>query len=136
MDVDLSGPLKVSLDKALAEARTLESQNKCTEASALYMKAAKLMRIYADYALTRDDQQRRRQKSRQYLEVAEALKSGKRRVAPLAPPPQGQGDKLRERATEDGEQQNSNEIASLIHRSKVTWDKIGGLEVTKRAIKF
>ena len=136
MDVDLSGPLKVSLDKTVAEARSLESQNKGVEASAMYMKAAKLMRSYADYALTRDDQLRRRQKSRQYLEIAEALKAGKRRVLPSAPPSQGQGDKVRERAPEDDEQQYSNEIASLIHRSKVTWEKIGGLEATKREIKF
>jgi katanin p60 ATPase-containing subunit A1 len=135
MDVDLSGPLKVSLDKTLAEARGLESQNKGTEASAMYMKAAKLMRSYADYALTRDDQQRRRQKSRQYLEIAEALKAGKRRVAVPAPPPRAPADKLTEHASED-EQQYSEEIASLIHRSKVTWDKIGGLEATKREIKF
>ncbi len=136
MDVDLSGPLKVSLDKTLAEARALESQNKGAEASATYTKAAKLMRSYADYALTREDQMRRRQKSRQYLEIAEALKAGKRRVLPSAPPSQGPGDKVRERAPEDDEQQYTNEIASLIHRSKVTWDKIGGLEATKREIKF
>ena len=80
MDVDLSGPLKVSLDKTLAEARALEAQNKGQEAAAAYLKAAKLMNSYAEYALTRDDQVRRRQKSRQYLEVAEALKAGKRRV--------------------------------------------------------
>jgi katanin p60 ATPase-containing subunit A1 len=136
MDVDLSGPLKVSLDKTLLEARTLEAQNKGQEASAAYFKAAKLMRSYADYALTRDDQVRRRQKSRQYLEVAEALKAGRRRVATPAPSASGQGDRLKEQNPSEDEQQYSNEIASLIHRSKVTWEKIGGLDETKREIKF
>ncbi len=136
MDVDLSGPLKVSLDKTLAEARALESQDKGLEASAMYVRAAKLMRSYADYALTRDDQMRRRQKSGQYLEIAEALKAGKRRISVPTPGPKGQDPKIRERAPEDDEQQYSAEIASLIHRSKVTWDKIGGLEATKREIKF
>ena len=136
MDVDLSGPLKVSLDKALAEARALEGQNKGQEAAAAYLKAAKLMNSYAEYALTRDDQVRRRQKSRQYLEVAEALKAGKRRVPVAAPPPPAQQGRLKEQSPSEDQQQYSNEIAALIHRSKVTWEKIGGLDNTKREIKF
>ncbi len=136
MDVDLSGPLKVSLDKALAEARALEAQNKGAEASAAYLKVAKLMRSYAEYALTRDDQVRRRQKSRQYLEIAEALKAGKRRVTTPAAVPQAPDGRLKEQTPNEDEQQYSNEIASLIHRSKITWEKIGGLEGTKREIKF
>jgi len=136
MDVDLSGPLKVSLDKTLAEARALEGQNKGQEAAAAYLKAAKLMNSYAEYALTRDDQVRRRQKSRQYLEVAEALKAGKRRVPVAAPPPPAQQGKMKEQSPNEDQQQYSNEIAALIHRSKVTWEKIGGLDDTKREIKF
>src|SRR5512141_47737 len=85
MNVDLSGPLKVDLDKTLAEARTLEAQGKTMEAAAAYLKAAKLMRSYAEYALTRDDQVRRNQKARQYMETADALKAGKRHAASPAP---------------------------------------------------
>jgi katanin p60 ATPase-containing subunit A1 len=136
MDVDLSGPLKVSLDKTLAEARALEAQNKGQEAAVAYLKAAKLMNSYAEYALTRDDQVRRRQKSRQYLEVAEALKAGKRRVPAAAPPPPAAQGKMKEQSPNEDQQQYSNEIAALIHRSKVTWEKIGGLDNTKREIKF
>jgi katanin p60 ATPase-containing subunit A1 len=136
MDVDLSGPLKVSLDKALAEARALEAQNKGQEAASAYLKAAKLMNSYAEYALTRDDQVRRRQKSRQYLEVAEALKAGKRRLPAAASPPAAQQGRMKEQSPDEDQQQYSNEIAALIHRSKVTWEKIGGLDETKREIKF
>jgi SpoVK/Ycf46/Vps4 family AAA+-type ATPase len=135
MDVDLSGALKVSLDKALAEARSLEAQNNAADASAAYLKAAKLMRSYAEYALTRDDQARRRQKAKQYQDIAEALKSGRRKVVPAAPSPSG-GAPAKENAPNEDQQQYSNEIASLITRSKITWDKIGGLENTKREIKF
>jgi katanin p60 ATPase-containing subunit A1 len=136
MDVDLSGPIKVSLDRTVAEARTLESQNKGPEAAAAYLKAAKLMRSYADYALTRDDQARRREKARQYGQWAEALKSGKRRTATIPVKSDGAQDRgVKEPGGDDGEQY-SKEIASLIHHSKVTWDKIGGLEETKREIKF
>ena len=134
MDVDLSGPLKVSLDKALAEARALESQNKSAEASAAYLKAAKLMQSYAEYALTRDDQARRMEKSRLYIQYAEALKNG-RKPASASTPNRARTAVARDAGDQDREQY-SNEIASLIHRSKVTWDKIGGLEETKREIKF
>ncbi len=136
MDVDLSGPIKVSLDRALAEARTLEGQGKLMEASNAFIKASRLMKSYSEYALTRDDQIRRRQKSRQYLEYAEALKEGKHKP-PAAPPraPAAHGEGIKESASEDAEQY-SRDIAALIHRSNVTWDKIGGLEDTKREIKF
>ena len=134
MDVDLSGPLKVSLDKTLAEARALESQNKGAEASGAYLKAAKLMKSYAEYALTRDDQARRMEKSRLYVQYAEALKAGRKPAGP-ARQDRARDDAAKEAGAEDREQ-FSKEIASLIHRSKVTWDKIGGLEGTKREIKF
>ncbi len=135
MDVDLSGPLKMSLDKTLVEARAMESDNKLVEAGAAYLKAARLMKSYADYALTRDDQLRRRQKSRLYLEYAEALKSGRRRTAVAVRQGPPQDDDMRETGSGSAGEY-SRDIASLIHRSKVTWDKIGGLEETKREIKF
>lgn len=135
MDVDLSGPIKVSLDRALAEARSLETQGKLIEASGAFLKASRLMKSYAEYALTRDDQARRRQKSRQYLEYAETLKEGRRKPAVPAKAPASPGERFREPTSEDAEQY-SRDIAALIHRSTVTWDKIGGLEETKREIKF
>jgi SpoVK/Ycf46/Vps4 family AAA+-type ATPase len=134
--IDLSGQLEVQLRKTLEKAKDLEGQNKGAEASEAYFSAAKLMNIIADKAPTLRDRQRQREKALQYLNVAEALKAGKRRVASPAQAPQGQGDKTRESAPGEDAQQYSNEIASLIHRSKITWDKIGGLEETKREIKF
>lgn len=134
MDVDLSGPLKVSLDKALAEARALEAQGRAAEAAAAYVKAARLMKSYAEYALTRDDQLRRHEKSRHYLERAEALKSGRLKTSAPARPALARTERVGESA-EDADQY-ARDIAALIHRSNVTWDKIGGLEDTKREIKF
>ncbi len=134
MKVDLSGAVKVSLDKTLAEARSLEAGNKTFEAAAAYLKAAKLMRTYADYALTREDDRRRRQKAEQYLRIAEALKAGKHRAASRpADSPDESG--IHEPASVDSSDY-SREIAAMIHRSKVTWEQIGGLEGTKREIKF
>lgn len=134
MKIDLSGVLKVSLDKALAEARALESEGRRSDAAAAYLKAAQLMNNYADYAVTRDDQIRRRQKARSYLQYAQALKSGRRKVSPPESVSQV-GGRLRESVSAEKDQYSS-DIAGLIHRSKVTWDQIGGLEETKREIKF
>jgi SpoVK/Ycf46/Vps4 family AAA+-type ATPase len=134
--IDLSGQLEVQLRKTLEKAKDLEGQNKGAEASEAYFSAAKLMNIIADKAPTLRDRQRQREKALQYFNVAEALKAGKRRVASPAQAPQGQGDKTKESGPVEDAQQYSNEIASLIHRSKITWDKIGGLEETKREIKF
>ena len=135
MAVDLSGPLKVSLDKALAEARALEAQGRAGDAAAAYVKVSRLMKSYAEYALTREDQYRRHEKARQYLERAEALKSG--RLKPDVPQRTAspRAERVGEAASEDAAQY-ARDIAALIHRSKVTWDKIGGLEETKREIKF
>jgi katanin p60 ATPase-containing subunit A1 len=134
--IDLSGQLEVQLRRTLEKAKDLELQNKGAEASEAYFSAAKLMNIIADKAPTLRDRSRQREKALQYVKVAEALKAGKRRIAAPATAPQGPGDKLREPASGDDAQQYSNEIASLIHRSKITWEKIGGLEETKREIKF
>jgi len=134
--IDLSGQPEVQLRKTLEKAKDLEGQNKGAEASEAYFSAAKLMNIIADKAPTLRDRQRQREKALQYFNVAEALKAGKRRVASPAQAPQGQGDKTKESGPVEDAQQYSNEIASLIHRSKITWDKIGGLEETKREIKF
>jgi katanin p60 ATPase-containing subunit A1 len=134
--IDLSGQLEVQLRKTLEKAKDLENQNKGAEAAEAYFSAAKLMNIIADKAPTLRDRQRQREKALQYSNVAEALKAGKRRVAAPAQAPQGQGDKAKESVAGEDAQRYSDEIASLIHRSKITWDKIGGLEETKREIKF
>jgi SpoVK/Ycf46/Vps4 family AAA+-type ATPase len=137
MKVDLSGALKVSLDQAVAEARKAEGEGSGTEAAAAWLKAAKLMVSYADYALTRGDQARRRQKAQMYLRQAELLRSrGARGAKPAAQPSPSAGGQLHEPQADRNEDQYSSEIASLIHRSKVTWDDIAGLEATKREIKF
>jgi len=134
MKVDLSGAVKVSLDRALAEARSLETDERFDEAAGAWLKASKLMRTYAGYALTREDDRRRRQKAEQFLRIADALKSGKRRAAPKPSPPPPGGMPVRE--PDEAGDEYSRDIAAMIHRSKVTWDQIGGLEETKREIKF
>jgi katanin p60 ATPase-containing subunit A1 len=144
--VDISGPLRASLERVLAQARSLEADGRNPEAAAKYVAAAGVMTQLAGVSQTRADQQRRREKAAQYLEYAERLKNDKRRPAPPAAAPSksakpaaDDGAPHADRAAGSGTQtapEYSPEIAALIHRSKITWDRIGGLEETKREIKF
>lgn len=146
MKVDLSGPLKVALDKAVTEARKAESGGHGINAATAYLKAAKLMSSYADYALTRGDELRRRQKARAYLNRADELRNGGTRTARERtavaddPVPARDSETTRKRMqvpeSDEDEARYSGEIAALIHRSRVTWDAIGGLDATKKEIKF
>ena len=141
--VDISGPLRASLERVLAQAKSLEAQGSNPEAAAKYVAAAGVMAQLADVSQTRADQKRRREKAAQYLEYAERLKKEKHRGTPAAaaaparetvPVEHGSGTHQPGGNGQTGEY--SPEVAALIHRSKITWDGIGGLEETKREIKF
>jgi SpoVK/Ycf46/Vps4 family AAA+-type ATPase len=129
----------------LTQARSLEAQGSNPEAAAKYVAAAGVMTQLAEASQTRADQKRRREKAVQYLDYAERLKKDKRRLVPAAaaapaksaPPAADDGAPRAERPAAAGQApEYSSEIAALIHRSKITWDRIGGLEETKREIKF
>jgi len=133
MKIDLSGPVKTKLDKKLIEAKQFERDNKIQEASMAYKNVSELMAQYGSYALTRADELRRLQKAKQYRDYAEALSSGKI--------PSESQKRQDENRTSSGKKKGpgqayDQEIAALIHKSKVTWDKIGGLRHVKNDIKF
>jgi len=141
--VDISGSLRASLERVLAQARSLEAEGKNMEAAAKYVAAAGVMVQLADNSQTLADQKRRREKAAQFVQYAERLRTEKRRPAPATGLPAKSGgpapdDGARPGPAAKGAQSGdySEEIAALIHRSKITWDKIGGLEETKREIKF
>jgi SpoVK/Ycf46/Vps4 family AAA+-type ATPase len=142
--VDISGSLRASLERVLTQARSLEAEGRNADAAAKYVAAAGVMVQLADNSQTRADQKRRREKAAQYVRYAERLKTEKRRTAPVASQPAraaepasadaGAGSTASAGSAQSGDY--SPEIAAQIHRSKITWDKIGGLEETKREIKF
>ncbi|HXT69667.1 MAG TPA: ATP-binding protein [Vicinamibacterales bacterium] len=142
MKIDLSGPIKASLDKAVAEARAHQQAGRLNEAAAAFIKAAGLMNSYGEYALTRSDEVRRRLKARTYLQVAEQLRAGgggtkPRRPAPAPSGPTGSSGAGQHESQPDAEQEEqTSAIEALIYRSPATWDQIGGLDETKREIKF
>jgi hypothetical protein len=147
--VDISGPLRASLERVLAQAKSLEAEGGNPEAAAKYGAAAGVMVQLAEASQTRADQKRRREKAAQWLQYAERLKIEKRRASPADPPARATelaapGGGPRPAPSASGAPSPSGaptgeyspEIAALIHRSKITWDRIGGLEGTKREIKF
>lgn len=141
MRIDLSGPLKASLDKAVAEARLLQQGGNAGDAASAYTKAAGLMNSYAEYALTRADELRRRQKARGFLEAAEALRAGgavksKRPAsAPSSRRPTSPGV-VREEPDEPLDEHQAAIEALIYSKGTVSWDQIGGLDGTKREIKY
>jgi katanin p60 ATPase-containing subunit A1 len=136
--VDISGFLRARMDKALAQGKALEAEGKNPEAAKCYAAAGTAMRELADSSPTRADQERRREKALQYLQYAQRLNSEKRPVG--LPKAARIADGIVSNAgsgpTTDKPGDYSQEIGALIHRSKISWDQIGGLEETKREIKF
>jgi SpoVK/Ycf46/Vps4 family AAA+-type ATPase len=127
MDVDVQQPLKQALSKAKASAEAKDY----AKAAAFYEKAANLMSMWADQALGREAEDRRKKKSLEYRELARKLRSGEAGAPEAAPAPAATSTSP---AAPAGELRSI--VANLLHTSKVTWEDIGGLDATKDEIKF
>jgi len=140
MRIDLSGPIKTRLDQAVAEARAFQAAGKWPEASVAYSRSAELMGEYAEYALTRSDELRRRAKAAVFKALADELRTGRvaSRPAPASSArPKGRVPRaVSEAPTEADASSHEAAVEALIYRSRATWDEIGGLDETKREIKF
>ncbi|MCE9584344.1 MAG: ATP-binding protein [Planctomycetes bacterium] len=135
--MDLYSPIKLALTKAkeMYEAREHE------KAAAAYDKAASLMAIYAEQAIGRDAEMRRRKKAMEYREIAKKLRSGEIEAAGAkedrdeAPAPAANGAAPEgKNAKAAGEVKAA--VLSLIKTSSITWGDIGGLEPTKEEVKY
>ena len=133
--MDLYSPIK----QALTKAKELYDARDFDKAAALYDKAASLMSIYAEQAIGRDAEMRRRKKAMEYREIAKKLRSGEFEPAakggddngdasPAAAPAEGKAAKAQ------GEIKSA--VLGLIKYSSITWQDIGGLEPTKEEIKY
>jgi SpoVK/Ycf46/Vps4 family AAA+-type ATPase len=129
VSVDLSASIKQSLQKVLEKARACQDQGKLAESAEAYRKCAQLMKDYAKYAVDNRTRSERLSMAKKYNSIAESLASGK----PLRTGPSGPTDST-------SEQQPNNElapaIAALIHKAKIKWADIGGLDDTKKEIKI
>ena len=131
MEVDVQAPLK----QALAKAKSFYDAKDYPKAASAYEKAANLMSLWAEQAMGREAEERRKKMALQYREIAKRLRAGE--VASDAPAPAADNGSEREPAPKPG---SGGEIRSIVtnlsHSSKITWEDIGGLDETKNEIKF
>ena len=125
--------IKEALDEALAEARALQSAQRPAEAASKFEQASELMLRFANSAPTRDDQSRRMRKAGLLQRHAQDLRSSRK---PSKSSARSQTPSREPIPDSEVSEDYSAAISGLIHRSSVTWDQIGGLEDTKREIKF
>ena len=132
MEVDVQAPLK----QALAKAKSFYDAKDYPKAASAYEKAANLMSMWAEQAMGREAEERRKKMALQYREIAKKLRAGE--VASDAPAPSPDNGSDREPASKaagaGGEIRSI--VTNLSHSSKITWDDIGGLDETKNEIKF
>jgi SpoVK/Ycf46/Vps4 family AAA+-type ATPase len=132
MELDLHTPIK----QAIARARASYEARDYDEAARAYEKAANLMLKFAEQAIGREAEERRRRKAVEYREMAHRLRAGE--VAPGTPPPGDEAAPAREArpSPAGGGGELRSIVTNLVHTSRVTWDDIGGLDETKNEIKF
>ncbi len=137
MAVDLSGSIYKLYEDARSKADKAKERGDSEVAARNYAAAAKWMRSYATYSHDPGIRQERISKADKLQDVAQRLGKleGKPIPKPLIaaketkPSSQAQGD------TTVGEDDYEEEVLSLIHKSDVKWQDIGGLDDTKDAIK-
>lgn len=135
MAVDLSGQMYRALVGALEKARAAKSAGRIAEARATFRECARLMQDYAKYAPTLEEKTRRLNKAKEYLAKAEGRAEARE---PAPPQPSEEPASSSEHARPARERPRENyvdAIESLVHRARVTWDDIGGLDETKREIR-
>src|SRR2546427_6419654 len=130
MEVDVQAPLK----QALAKAKSFYDAKDYSKAASAYEKAANLMSMWAEQAMGRDAEERRKKMALQYREIAKKLRAGE--VASDQPAPSADNGSEKEPATKAG---SGGEIRSIVtnlsHSSKITWEDIGGPDRTKHEMK-
>jgi len=128
--VDLSAPLFAQYERARKRAKDAERSGNLREASSAYRSAAELMRQYADTASSAQVREQRRERADTLDKLAQRMMEapfGMRQVDERTSGPQ--------HAEAVGDDDYETQVLSLIQRTDVGWNDIGGLEETKRTIK-
>jgi len=139
--MDLGPKLKRACDDALHKAKMAWKAGDSDTAASNFEAASKAMFKYAEYAQSRSMEYARKRKAIEYRDFAKRLRetaAEQSRGAKLPAPPSDRVDEhpRQETAGTEGESNISEAVSSLIHTSTVTWQDIGGLEETKRDIKY
>jgi hypothetical protein len=130
MELDVHEPIK----QALARAKSFYESKDYSKAASAYEKASNLMSIYAEQAIGREAEERRKKKAIEYREMARKLRAGE--VTPGTPAPSSATSAGPAAAPAAAVGEIRSIVSNLMHASKITWDDIGGLDETKNEIKF
>ncbi|MHC4839670.1 MAG: ATP-binding protein [Planctomycetota bacterium] len=109
-------------------------------AAAHFEAASKAMFKFAEYGGSRSQEYARKRKALEYRDFAKRLRETENHKSSsnLPTPPSSSVDE--DPHVESGGGANESEISTavsnLVHTSSITWDEIGGLEETKRDIKY
>jgi katanin p60 ATPase-containing subunit A1 len=139
--MDLGPKLKRACDDALHKAKMAWKAGDTETAASNFEAASKAMFKYAEYAQSRSMEYARKRKAIEYRDFAKRLRetaAEESRNSKLPKPPSDRVDEQPRQETAGAEEESniSEAVSSLIHTSSVTWQDIGGLEDTKRDIKY
>lgn len=127
--VDLSAALYAQYQRARKRAEAAIRSGAQQEAATAYLQAATLMRRYATQASSAEIRKKR-------LERAEALEALADRLQNLSASAGKALPSTRLQAAEStGEDDYESQVLGLITHTNISWEDIGGLDDTKRAIK-
>ncbi|MBE7492381.1 MAG: ATP-binding protein [Planctomycetes bacterium] len=140
--MDLGPKLKRACDDSLHKAKMAWKAGDAEAAAAHFESASKAMFKYAEYAGSRAQEYARKKKAIEYRDFAKRLREvGTENAAGAAKkltPPSGDPDdnSQRESTPEEGDTSISSAVSAMVHTSGITWHDIGGLDETKRDIKY
>ena len=139
--MDLGPKLKRACDDSLHKAKMAWKAGDSETAAGHFEQASKTMFKFAEYAQSRSLEYGRKRKAIEYRDFARRLReigseaAGKAKL-PSPPSSSLDEDQRVEGNAADPESNISEAVSALVHTSTVTWDDIGGLDETKRDIKY
>jgi len=139
--MDLGPKLKRACDDALHKAKMAWKAGDSETAAANFEAASKAMFKFAEHAQSRSMEYARKRKAIEYRDFARRLRevgAEPQAKSNLPSRPANHVDENRSHETAGGEPESniSEAVSALVHTSTITWDDIGGLEETKRDIKY
>jgi katanin p60 ATPase-containing subunit A1 len=129
MPVDLSASIYAQYKQTRKRAEEAVRRGALREAAVEYHRAAELMRQYAEYTRDAGIKKQRQQRADALQKMSGQLEGMPVKQSQPAP------DKSIKAAEPLAETDYESEVMALIEESSVHWEDIGGLEVTKQAIK-
>lgn len=142
--MDLGPKLKKATEDSLHKAKMSWKAGDSDTAASHFEAASKAMFKYAEYAGARSQEYTRKKKALEYRDFAKRLRESASEDVnaatgiklPVPPSSDVNEDHRVESAGGANENEISTAVSNLVHTSTITWNDIGGLEETKRDIKY